>query len=114
MIVVDISPVSTAGILNDFFPKLIEAMKSVSFKGANNSAIARKQAKEQMQKLGFEGLDFLLLSIGRKGDGFGWKCNPDALGSAYSNIANFPSDLRSKTFDGPVLFIGGTESNYIP
>lgn len=114
LIIADISPVSTAGVLNDFFPQLMKAMKAVDFTGATNQALARQRGKEQLEKQGFDGVDFLLLSIGKRGAGFGWKFNIEVLESSFSNIASFPSSLQSKTFNGPALFIAGKESNYVP
>ncbi|XP_038217333.1 protein ABHD11-like [Zerene cesonia] len=118
LIVVDISPVSTAGILNDFFPKLIEVMKAVNYKGADNISKARSIAKEHLVKSGLvkaESSGFLLINVGLRPDGsYGWLCNLNALNKHFPDIATFPSGLDGKQYSGPTLFIGGEESNYLP
>lgn len=45
---------------------------------------------------------------------FGWRANVDALHVNFkNNIAVFPDNLRLKQYMGEVLFIGGSESDYI-
>lgn len=45
---------------------------------------------------------------------FGWRVNVDALHANFKQyIAKFPEHLLGKQYDGRVLFIGGTESDYI-
>lgn len=47
----------------------------------------------------------------------GWRVNVDAIHRAFdSDIINFPYDkFESKvTFDNPVLFVGGANSEYLP
>lgn len=119
LIIVDISPVSTAGILNDFFPKLIGIMKAVDFKGAKNATEARRAAKNQILASGFidnvETLSFILLNIGvRQDKTIGWLYNLDTLKQFFPMIASFPTEMKGKTYPGPTLFIGGDQSNYIP
>lgn len=115
--VVDISPVSTAGILNDFFPRLIDVMRSVNFTGLDLSK-ARATAKEKIKASGLIEHDgmmaFLIMNVGKRYDNtIGWQCNPDTLKSHFNEIATFP-DVTGKKYEGPVLFIGGDQSNYIP
>ncbi|XP_063833336.1 uncharacterized protein LOC135082470 [Ostrinia nubilalis] len=120
LVVVDISPVSTAGILNNFFPRLIDAMKSVSFEGLNNVTAARNAAKEKILASGvvsnMEGMHFILMNITTRPDKtVGWACNLDALKNSFNSIASFPNnEMENKTYNGPTLFIGGKNSNYIP
>lgn len=45
---------------------------------------------------------------------FGWRANVDALHLNFKNhIAVFPEHLRHEQYMGRVLFIGGSESDYI-
>ncbi|XP_045517333.1 protein ABHD11-like [Pieris brassicae] len=118
LIVVDISPVSTAGILNNFFPKLIKAMRSTNFEGADHISKARSIGRDHLASSGLvkpESSGFILMNIGPvKGGSYGWTCNLDTLIKHFSDIATFPSNLIGKQYSGKTLFIGGDESNYIP
>ncbi|CAK1541549.1 unnamed protein product [Leptosia nina] len=118
LVVVDISPVSTAGILNDFFPKLIQAMRAINFTGVDNINKARTIARDHLASSGLvkpESSGFILMNIGPKQEGtFGWMCNLDALIKHFNDIATFPSDLKGKQYPGNTLFIGGDQSNYLP
>lgn len=117
--VVDISPVSTAGILNDFFPKLIDVMKSIKFEGIENVSKARNAAKEAILASGvvdsMEGMSFILMNISTRADKtVGWNYNLDALKNSFNLIATFPEEMKNKKYDGPTLFVGGEKSNYLP
>jgi hypothetical protein len=118
LVIVDISPVSTAGVLNEFFPVLIDNMKAIDFQGKASVSDAKNFAKEKLLNSGlFQGpgsVQFILMNIGNRGGQIGWMCNLDALKSHFMDIANFPDDLKSKQYQGPVLFIGGSNSNYLP
>lgn len=120
LIAVDISLVSTAGILNDFFPKLIDQMKAVDFSDQQKNSVtqARGFARQKLLSSGMfadgGGIQFILMNIGKRNDKIGWMCNLDALKQHFTDIATFPETLKSKQYSGPVLFIGGDQSNYIP
>ncbi|XP_069356700.1 uncharacterized protein [Maniola hyperantus] len=118
LLVVDISPVSTARILNNFFPKLIDAMKTVDFRNITNVVNARSVAKEKLVASGIMDADstgFILMNIGVKQDkSIGWLCNIDVLKQHFTDIASFPNEMTEKQYMGPTLFIGGDQSNYIP
>ncbi|RVE50244.1 hypothetical protein evm_005079 [Chilo suppressalis] len=119
LVVVDISPISTAGILNNFFPRLIDAMKSVNFNGIKNLNDARNVAKNKMITSGVlsdtDGMNFLLMNIAmRKDRTIGWIYNLDTLKASFDLIASFPKEIRNKKFFGHTLFVGGESSNYIP
>ncbi|XP_013190921.2 protein ABHD11-like [Amyelois transitella] len=118
LVVVDISPVSTAGILNDFFPKLIDVMKSCNIESQPDEAAAKNVAKEKIYASGIvppnAPIHFILMNIGTRANKVAWKCNLDVLKHHFTDIASFPSEMAGKTFDGPTLFVGGRNSNYIP
>ncbi|KOB66720.1 putative abhydrolase domain containing 11, partial [Operophtera brumata] len=116
MVVVDISPISTVGLLNDFFPRLLELMKTIDFTGLDLGK-GRTLAKAKIMASGLiqhEALmHFIIMNIGkRRDDTIGWMCNVDVLRSHFDMIAKFP-DMSGQTYDGPVMFIGGDQSNYI-
>lgn len=117
IVVVDISPVSEAGLLNNFFPRLLDVMKSINFSGLD-LVKARQLAKAQIVASGLIQHDalmhFVIQNLGTRRDKtIGWMCNVDALKSDFENIAKFPNMSGAK-YEGPVLFIGGDQSNYIP
>jgi hypothetical protein len=119
LVVVDISPVSSTGLLTNFFPNLIDVMKSINFDGIDNVSKAKTLAKAQILKSGIvrsmEGMNFILMNIGvRPNKTVGWVYNLEVLKEAFQSIASFPSEMADKTFNGPTLFIGGEESSYIP
>ncbi|PZC81878.1 hypothetical protein B5X24_HaOG211891 [Helicoverpa armigera] len=118
-VIADISPVTTTTGLKDFFPKVLEVMASVNFKG-KDLVNAQKEAKNVILKNDLfehpESVYFILMNIGRlPNNTYGWKCNVPTLKKDFHHIADFPKDVLSgKTFEGPVLFIGGSESSFIP
>ncbi|XP_047040379.1 protein ABHD11-like [Helicoverpa zea] len=118
-VIADISPVTTTTGLKDFFPKVLEVMASVDFKG-KDLVNAQKEAKNVILKNDLfehpESVYFILMNIGRlPNNTYGWKCNVPTLKRDFHHIADFPKDVLSgKTFEGPVLFIGGSESSFIP
>lgn len=54
---------------------------------------------------------FLLKSLAKSEDGWGWRFNVPALEQNYANIMGWPEDERY--FKGPVLFIKGENSDYM-
>ena len=56
---------------------------------------------------------FLLTNLVEGEDGkYKWRVNLDSITSNFStNISNFPN--IKTTFDGPTLFIGGSNSDYL-
>ncbi|XP_068623849.1 sn-1-specific diacylglycerol lipase ABHD11-like [Battus philenor] len=117
LVVVDISPVSTAGALNDFIPNLLNAMKTVSFEGISNLNSAKTHVKDKLlesKAIDLDSIGFVLMNVGVKPDkSVGWLCNVNVLSKHFMDIATFP-DLSGKVYDGPTLFVGGGESPYIP
>lgn len=116
--VVDISPISTPGKHNDFFPKLMNAMSQVHFteKTVPN---AKKQAAKVLESTGaitdIPTMQFILMNVGkRKDQSIGWLCNVETLKNYHYEIASFPEEMMSKKYEGPAMFIAGEKSNYLP
>lgn len=117
LVVVDISPVPSIPS-GDFFPKLLSVMKSVSFEGLDSAQKAKNAVKAKIEESGLvknaDHMYFIFMNIGQGTDGsFRWKYNIDALIKYFHEIASFP-DLSGKTYEGPTLFVGGQESDYLP
>ncbi|KAF9407723.1 hypothetical protein HW555_012343 [Spodoptera exigua] len=118
LVVVDISPVrKRTSTLSVFFPKLMETMKSVDFKGSDTLNKAKNAAKSKMVESQLFQSDqemyFILMNIGQLPDkSFGWKCNVEAIANNFTKIASFPN-LAGKIYNGPTLFIGSKLSSFI-
>ncbi|XP_023951054.2 protein ABHD11-like [Bicyclus anynana] len=118
LVVVDISPVSTTSALNETFPQLIDAMKSIHFKNITNVVKARAVAKEKLVASGVikdDSIGYVLMNIGIKPDkSIGWISNVNVLKEYSTEIARFPSEMSGKQYSGPTLFIGGGKSKFLP
>ena len=58
---------------------------------------------------------FLLTNLSQSDSGtqrFIWKCNLDAIINCLGDLKDFPVDSSSQ-YEGPTLFIGGSESDYL-
>ncbi len=57
---------------------------------------------------------FLLQNLRRTDDGWHWQPNLELLGQHMDELAGWPAEgLGEATYDGPVLWIGGTRSDYV-
>ena len=58
---------------------------------------------------------FLLQNLRRDGDGWPWLLNLDLLCAHMAELAGWPAErLGDASYDGPVLWVGGAHSAYIP
>lgn len=46
--------------------------------------------------------------------GLKWKINPEALQQNINEVCHWPADITDKIYPGPILFIKGEKSAYIP
>ncbi|WP_209330931.1 alpha/beta fold hydrolase [Lunatimonas salinarum] len=88
---------------------ILEGLNSLDFK----KITSRKEADEQLAKyipeLGIR--QFLLKSLTRTDGKFAWKINLPVI---TENIENVGEALKGEgSYDGPTLFMGGENSNYI-
>ena len=57
---------------------------------------------------------FLLQNLRRSDDGWRWQLNLDLLGDSMPGLTGWPAEaLGEATYDGPVLWVGGADSDYI-
>jgi len=136
LVVVDVSPCNvdfstmdaTSWNMSHFF----HAMRSVKFLQPSDSAAAtdskgqkwsisraRQDADRQLShRIHDAGIrQWLLMNMvqhpGTKE--VGWRHNLDAIQTAFeSDIRTFPAMEPDNIYDGPTLFVGGSESEYIP
>lgn len=106
LIVADIAPVRYEAGHNEVF----NALMSADIKGADS----RKEIENQIQKTipDFGTRQFLMKGLTRDdNNNFWWKFNLDALWNNYDDIlGSFETDAK---FEGPSLFINGSESQYV-
>ncbi|MGO1973431.1 MAG: alpha/beta fold hydrolase [Propionibacteriaceae bacterium] len=107
--VVDISPVSYHGLSN--FADYVRAMRSIDLTTLPSRGAADEQMIELVPDPVIRG--FLLQNLRRVADGWGWQMNLDLLGDHLDDLAGWTEPEPGTTFDGPVLWIAGSESRYI-
>ena len=57
---------------------------------------------------------FLLQNLRRTDDGWHWQVNLDLLGEEMAGLVGWPdAELGEASYDGPVLWVGGADSDYV-
>lgn len=112
-IIVDISPVSIPknfGLMEDIFFAMKNMKVSPELPMAEGRAIVEQQMKEVVRDK--ETVDFILLNLKKLKSGeFVWGPNVAAL---HANFSHFRSQqFNMPPFDGPVLFIAGSRSDFL-
>ncbi|XP_011506252.1 PREDICTED: alpha/beta hydrolase domain-containing protein 11-like [Ceratosolen solmsi marchali] len=115
IIVVDFSPIKTSPSLVAMI-KLFEAMHAVSLDGILSLSKARKLADKQLS-ISIKSnpiRQFLLTNLVEAEPGkYKWRLNLKVLEDNFpTRIAVFPLE-KNKAYNGPTLFIGGSESDYL-
>jgi esterase len=107
LIVVDIAPVN----YNHYNLAIIDALSAVDLKNSKT----REEAENQLAKnISDQRIcKFLVQNLVRNGDFFKWRINLIGLKSGMSKLQKFPTIAANKYFNGPTLFMAGSESDYI-
>lgn len=107
LLVMDIAPVE----YRHRYGKLFTAMENLPLNKINN----RREAEELFCPIigDINLCRFLLQNLVRTENGFDWRINLQALESNIDTIAAFPDASLSRHYDGPCLFLGGAESDFI-
>ena len=107
LLVVDIAPV----VYHDRHSPLIEILQKVDF----DKLKTREEIEQSLQnQIPDDSMRlFLLQNLQRTNQSFKWKCNLDAIKNALTQLTDFPTSSIEKNFSKPVLFIGGSDSDYI-
>jgi abhydrolase domain-containing protein 11 len=119
LIIVDISPVGKIGKTQSDIPLFIKAMRSTVIPSDYTIHQGRKVADEKLKAIISEKSlrDFLITNLVKTENGdFRWRINLEAIDSCFeSGIVNFPTSVfdDGSKFEGDVLFIGGTKSDYL-
>lgn len=117
ILVVDMSPVSNADEFLKLYPRLMQAMKTVDFRGtklvSHGCRVARSQLKHIVPDV--QTRELVLSNVKVKRDGtIGWACNLDILIRHFEYMSEIPDYYLRKQYPGPALFIGGQVSEYMP
>ena len=108
--VVDIAPVDYDG--SSEFGGYVEAMRGLDLEAIERRADAEEALSAQVTSRTVR--DFLLQNLRRDGAGWRWQADLEGLGAALPEIADWPTDrLGAATYDGPVLWVSGSESAYV-
>lgn len=106
LFVLDIAPV-TYDHDNNLY---IKAMEAVDLDNLTGRGEADDTLAEWVDDPNLRG--FFLLNLVRDGDGYAWQINLPALKAGLSDLHSFP-DVTGQSYDGPALFVGGEQSDYI-
>ncbi|WP_235829359.1 alpha/beta fold hydrolase [Gulosibacter macacae] len=109
LVIIDIAPVDSSAT-GGTFEHLLGALLRVELDGLIDRNAAAAQLHEPIPDATMRG--FLMQNLRRTPDGFAWQPNVQMLYDNLPVIAGFP-DVAGQHFDGPTLWIGGGESNYI-
>ena len=109
--VVDVSPVTYDHLSQ--FERYVAAMKGLDLDSLSRRSDADQALAESVRDATVRG--FLLQNLRRDGDGWRWQVNLDVLGSALSEIGDWPEDQLAGTppYRGPVLWLAGARSDYV-
>jgi pimeloyl-ACP methyl ester carboxylesterase len=110
LVVVDVSPVGYDHLSQ--FEAYVAAMRALDLDALQQRADAEAGLSDAVPDPTVRA--FLLQNLRRDGDGWRWQMNLDVLGSDLPVIGGWPEEqLGGATYDGPVLWVAGAESNYV-
>ncbi|KAI5622405.1 protein ABHD11, partial [Silurus asotus] len=111
LVVVDISPVPTSG--RTFMRGYIEAMKEVQIPSNIPRSTARRVAEDQLRDHVKERSvrHFLLTNLVEQNGHYSWRINLEAISNHLTDLMSFPK--FNTTYEGPTLFLGGSNSEYL-
>lgn len=108
--VVDIAPVDYEGSAE--FARYVEAMRGLDLEAIRDRGDAAEAFTEAVPNRTVR--DFLLQSLRRDGDHWRWQVDLEGLGAALPRISGWPEEtLGTAVYDGPVLWVAGSESAYV-
>lgn len=108
LIVVDISPVASDN--GGEFEHLLGSLKALDLATVESRTAADEALQDPIPNKGTR--LFLLQNLRSKDGGYGWQPNLDLLHAQLPAIGDFPESSGAE-FDGPTLWVGGSESRYI-
>jgi pimeloyl-ACP methyl ester carboxylesterase len=110
LVVVDVAPVAYPS--GREFVGYVDTMRALDLSTLERRDQADEALREQVPNPVVR--SFLLQNLRRTDDGWHWQVNLDLLGASMDGLTGWPADrLGEATYDGPVLWIGGADSDYI-
>lgn len=109
LIVADIAP--SRGALSPEFQSYVKAMKRIEEEGV----ASRKDAQHILAEYEQDAMTraFLLTNMVEQDGTMKFRIPLDIIGDAISEIGSFPYEPGERTWEGPTLFIKGTQSKYL-
>ena len=108
--VVDVAPVAYPS--GREFVGYIETMQGLDLTALGSRSEAEDALREAVPNPVVR--SFLLQNLRRGDDGWHWQVNLDLLGDSMPGLTGWPAEaLGDTTYDGPVLWVGGADSDYI-
>lgn len=108
LIIVDISPVASDN--GGEFEHLLGSLAALDLAALESRTDADEALQGPIPNRGTRG--FLLQNLRSTAEGYDWQPNLDLLYQELPAIGGFP-DVEGREFDGPTLWVGGSESGYI-
>jgi pimeloyl-ACP methyl ester carboxylesterase len=110
LVVVDVAPVAYPS--GREFVGYIETMRTLGL-----SALERRDQADEALRASVPNpvvRSFLLQNLRRTDDGWHWQVNLDLLGASMDGLTGWPGEaLGEASYDGPVLWVGGADSDYV-
>ncbi|WP_322936647.1 alpha/beta fold hydrolase [Nocardioides bizhenqiangii] len=108
--VVDVAPVAYPHASE--FVGYIDAMLAIDLTTLADRAQADRALQDAVPDDGVRG--FLLQNLRREGDDWRWQPNLELLREEIDEVGGWPAEsLDESSYDGPVLWIGGSDSRYV-
>lgn len=105
LIIADIAPVAYEPSHNS----ILDALEKIDLSTVNNRQDADKALADSISEKGVR--QFLLKNLEKDGESWKWRMNLAGLRNCYEDLIGAPA--QKGTFDAPVLFIRGGDSDYI-
>ena len=107
LIVVDIAPVAYADRLSPF----AEAMRSIDMLAAASRSEVQRRLAETVPDAGV--VPFLMQNLVMRNAHLDWRINLAGIAASIGALSDFPLELRSLRFGGPLHVIAGGRSDYV-
>jgi esterase len=107
LIVVDIAPVPYADRLSPF----AEAMRGIDMLAAAGRSEVQQRLAETVPDSGV--VPFLMQNLVMRNSHLDWRINLAVISASIGALSDFPLELRSLRFGGPLHVIGGGRSDYV-
>jgi len=108
LLVLDIAPIVYGHGFEDF----IEVMEGIDFETITRRPEVEAILADAVQDPGVRA--FIMQNLKSGDDGrYAWRVNLDAIDRHMEDIVGFPDIESEQAFEGPTLFLGGSESDYL-